>query len=222
MFRRCSVIIALCLLAAAYGEDPNSSATISGRVLDFESHSVAGAKISVFPMDVGTSGPMPSATTDLDGRYSLILPPYPGRTRLCAIKESAGYPNTQSTMFVSGKDSRPIVSLTPGAHFDNVDIHLGPPDGIVEGVVVDKDTGVPLWQARITLHRTDMTNGIYSSTLPQDARFLFALPPVPVEITVVAPQHIPWSYADPQTGANSLVLQSSEHRTLTIKLSGTK
>lgn len=208
------LLLPLCIRAQVAA----ASATIKGRVLDFDGRPVAGASISVFPMDNATSGNVPTAITDPEGRYSLTLPPYQGRTRVCAVKEAAGYPDAQDLVFTSVKDILPIVNLVPGGIFENVDIRLGPPDGIVDGVVVDEVTGAPLWQARITLRRTDLPNGIYSSTLPADGRFLFALPSAPIEITVFAPQHDSWSYADPQTGARSLVLQSREHRTLTIKL----
>ena len=128
------------------------------------------------------------------------------------MKESAGYPDTQGLLFTSGNDTMPIVNLVPGGFFDDVDIRLAPPDGTLKGTVVDAETGRPLWQARITLRRTDRPEAIYSTSLPPDAHFLFALPAAPIEITVIAPQHVPWKYQDPATGATSLVLQAASIR----------
>jgi hypothetical protein len=217
-----SLSIVVCVLlwsVTMYGQEPVAWATVTGQVFDFEGQPLANTRISIFPMDTGMSGRgPPSPMTDHEGRYSVSLPPYQGRTRFCAVKERAGYPDTQDVVFGSGNDDRPIVNLVPGGRFENVDIHLGSPDGILEGTVVDADTGKPLWQARITLRRADVAAGMYSTSLPPDGRFLFALPPAPIEITVAAPLYEPWSYTDPQTGANSMLLQSDEHRKLTVRL----
>lgn len=218
-FYKYFVVCVLCWSVSAGAQGRESWATVKGRVIDSEGQPVANSRISIFPMDTATSGPPPpSATTDYDGRYSVSLPPYQGRTRLCAVKESAGYPDTQGLVFTSGNDNMPIVELVPNGIFENVDIRLGPPGGILKGTVVDAETGRPLWQARITLRRTDRPEAIYSTSLPPDAHFLFALPPVPIEVTAAAPLYAPWTYKDTITGATSLVLQAAEHQTLTIRL----
>jgi hypothetical protein len=89
----------------------------------------------------------------------------------------------------------PEVSLTPGSHLENVDIHLGPPDGTVEGFVIDAGTRTPVSKARITLHRSDHES-MSSSTLPPDGHFFYALPPAPFEITISVPGYSPWTYKD--------------------------
>jgi protocatechuate 3,4-dioxygenase beta subunit len=168
-------------------------------------------------MDVGSSGGLPSAVTDREGRYRLTSAAFPGRRRLCAAKESAGYPNTHGLLFVSGKENMPEVSLTAGGHLENVDIRLGPPDGILEGSVIDLRTGAPIPKARITLHRSD-PESMYATSLPPDSHFVFALPPVPIEITVEAPDYKPWEYRNPQSLAKGLVLSNSDHRVIAVEL----
>jgi hypothetical protein len=213
--------IALLLFARStqiLGQAPTSSATLSGRVFDSDGNPLPGAKISVFPMDVAISGPMPGgAVTDEKGEYKLMMPAYPGRVRLCAVKESAGYPDTQGLLFASGKESMPEVTLRPGDHLTGVDIHLGPPDGVLEGLVVDSRTQMPVRGARINLHRNN-PESMYSGTLPPDGHFRFALPPTPIEISVTAPGFLPWKYKDAENGGNELVLSTSERRTITVGL----
>jgi hypothetical protein len=199
-------------------QTPTGWATVRGRVLDSGGRPVTGAKISAFPMDAAVSGGMPrQPVTDQEGRYRLTLPAYPGRTRLCAVKESAGYPDTQGLLFASETDSMPEVSLPADGYLENIDIHLGPPDGVLEGSVVDAITGSPISNARITLHR-DTPESMYSTSLPADGHFLLALPPAPIEASVEAPGYRSWRYKDPKTQSNGLVLQSSEDRRITIGL----
>jgi hypothetical protein len=213
-----SMAVGSSLIAQTSGQTPAGWSTVTERVLDSEGRPVAGAGVSVFPMDVAASGAVPRRPiSDEEGRYRLVSPAYPGRTRLCAVKESAGYPDTQGLLFVSGTETMPEVYLTPGGHLEDVDIRLGPPDGTLEGFVVDNGTGAWVPKARITLHRADR-EAMYSTSLPPDGHFLFALPPAPIEIKVSAPGYLIWKYKDPRSGAAKVVLDTLDRRTITVEL----
>jgi hypothetical protein len=214
-----NILVALIVNSSqVFGQAAAERAAVSGRVFEADGHPLANAKISAFPMDVAISGSLPGmAITDEQGRYELVLPAYPGRTRLGAIKESAGYPDTQGLLFASGKESMPVVTLQPGVRLEGVDIHLGAPDGVLEGLVIDSRTRAPVSRARITLHR-DQPDSMYSGSLPADGSFRFALPAVRIDITVTAPGYASWKYKDPQSGATGLVLGSGELRTMTVEL----
>jgi 5-hydroxyisourate hydrolase-like protein (transthyretin family) len=212
-----SVSVALPII----GQDSQWNVTVTGRVVDAQGKPVAGAKIEVFPLEVGISGPLPSAITDKNGEYRFVSPAF-GKTRLCAVKEEAGYPNTQGLLFVSGKDSRPVVNLTSTTKLEDVNIVLGEPDGIAGGTIMDATTGTPISNARVTLRRLDGVSAIYSTSLPKNGQFLFALPPVPISMTVTAPGYEVWQYKDPHTFASGLVLKNSEHQTMNVELKATK
>lgn len=190
-------------------------ALVQGQVLDINGQPVPSARIVVFPMDVAISGPLPSAITDKDGKFRMLSRPY-GRTRFCAVKESAGYPNTQALLFVSGKEKMPELTLAAGAHL-RADIRLGPPDGVLEISVIDAATSSRVPNARITLHR-DQPEAMYSTSLSADGPFVIALPPVPIEISVTAPGYLHWGYTDPLSGAKALALSTQDHKVLTIVL----
>lgn len=194
-------------------------ATITGEVLSADGKPVAGASVTLFPMDVGVSGIMPQQPlTDSQGRYRLSTPAFPGRVRLGAVKESAGYPDTQGLLFASKQDHLPLISLSPGAHLKGVDIRLSPPDGVLEGRVIDADTQLPVVKARITLHKNE-PDSMYSTSLQSDGHFVFALPQAAIEIRVVAPGYRPWRYIDPGSGADYLLLKgASDHRLIMVKL----
>jgi len=168
-------------------------------------------------LEADVSERLPFAITDENGKFRLLSPAF-GKTRLCAVKEEAGYPNTQGLLFVSGKENLQIVNLTSGAQVEDVDIILREPDGIVEGVVTDSTTGRPIPGARITLRRLDGISAFYSTSLPRDGSFQFALPPRPISIAVSAAGYQTWMYRDPQTFALGLVLENSTHRSIRVEL----
>lgn len=118
MTRYLRILPYVLLLGAAglpvWAQATAESVTVAGRVLDSEGRPLPDARISIFPMDTATSGPVPWAITDSAGRYRLIMPPYRGRIRFCAVKESAGYADTHGLLFSSESDSMPIVSVDPG------------------------------------------------------------------------------------------------------------
>src|SRR3954463_14397366 len=95
---RIAVVVIFMGLAIASAAQSSAIATVEGEVLDRHGLGVASAKIVIFPMERGVSGPLPSTTTDSKGRFVLKTPPF-GKTRFCAVKESEGYPNTQLLLF---------------------------------------------------------------------------------------------------------------------------
>jgi hypothetical protein len=197
---------------------PKDWATVTGQVLDSENRPVPQARISAFPLDVAVEGPVPRGPrTDREGRYKLSIPAYPGRTRLCAIKETAGYPDTQGLLFSSLNDSMPVISLRPSATINDVVIRLGPPDGVLDASVIAGEKGAPVATARISLRRDDPAS-IYSATVPADGHFTLALPPVPIHVSVDAPGYVRWTYKDPITGNPYLVLPGKSTKTLIVNL----
>lgn len=210
--------ILISLLAISFGltvmsGQSQESAVVTGKVLDTQGNPVAGARISIFPTAAGSGG-LPFAVTDQNGNYHLVSPPF-GETFLCAVKESAGYPDTNGLLFSRQEDDRPKVTLSPGSHLQ-VDIHLGSPDGVLEGSVIDAVSRAKVPTAKITLRKTH-PDAFYSGTITQSS-FLFALPPTPIEISISAPGYMPWQYKDSQTGSNKILLDGTDHRTLTIEL----
>lgn len=209
------IVIAAALSLCAQGQQ-SGMAVVSGRVIDVDGNPVSGARIALIPLDGGFSGSPPSAFTDEFGKYRLITPPM-GRIRLCAVKESAGYPNVQYTLFSTGTEERPIVTVNTATHIDGIDIKLGKPDGIVEADIVDATTHTPVLLAQVTLHRDDRPDALHSSSV-RAGHLLFALPPVPIEFKITAPGYLPWTYKDPQTGRDRILLANYDHLKLTIEL----
>jgi hypothetical protein len=209
-------VLGLALVAPA--QHSNEPAIVSGQVLDAQGLPVANAKISIFPMGA-VSGGLPSALTDKEGRYRLVSPPF-GETWFSAVKETAGYPDTNALLFAPEIDDRPKVLLGPGTRL-TLDIHLGPPDGILDGIITDATTKTKIGNAHITLQR-ESPKSIYSGSLPPDGHFLFALPPAPIEISITANGYLPWKYNDAQTGSDKLTLMNSNRRTLSVQLTPEK
>jgi Carboxypeptidase regulatory-like domain len=212
------VVVLLAVGTAAVAQAPSDWVTVTGTVVDSENRPAEAAKITVFPMEVAISGGLPYATTDAEGKFRLSSPAF-GRTRFCAVKEAAGYPDTQLLLFVSATqiaDTMPEVLLTPGARV-SVNIRLPEPDGVIVGIVTDAVTKLPVRTARIRLDRHDRVTAMHSTTLDPSGRFTYALPDAPIEVTITAPGYKPWSYVD-SNGAKALRLSAGEHRNLDIEL----
>lgn len=215
MRQRSLIVLALMMLANVWvrGQVPQGWAVVSGQVLDAQGKPVADATISLFPA-VPFQGGLPYAATNADGRYRLVSPPF-GKVWLCAVKPSAGYPDTNSLLFASEVDDRPEIFLDPNAVLTQ-DIHLARPVGVLEAQVIDTVTKAIVPNAHIAMRR-QKPQAIYSENIPKDGHFLYALPSAPIEIYITAPSYRQWKYAD-QNGQNALVLASSERRKLTIEL----
>jgi len=207
------LVLALFLWLSIHAQNSDAPAVVIGRVLDYRGQPVAGARISMLP-ESGFSGVLPSADTNDDGRYRLVSPPC-GLVWLVAVKESAGYPDINSLLFAPEVNTRPKVLLAPGSQIEQ-DIHLGHPFGVMEGSTVDAKTGAVVSTARILMRR-DKPESMYSETI-RDGHFLYALPPVPIDISITAPGFLPWRYKDAQNGSSKLVLQTDEHRKMKIEL----
>ncbi len=204
----------LSAIMLAQAQVPEGWAVVSGQVLDAKGVPVPEAGISLFPA-AAFSGALPYATTDKNGFYRLASPPF-GKAWLCAVKPGSGYPDTNSLLFAPEKDDRPEIFLAPGSELDQ-DIHLAPPDGILEAHIIDAVTKSTVPDGRIMMRRHN-PEAFYSKTISRDGHFLYALPAVPIEVNVSAPGYRPWRYRDPKTGTENLTLSSSDHRVMTIEL----
>jgi len=215
MRQRSWIVLAIVMLANVWvwGQVPQGWGVVSGQVLDAQGKPVADATISLFPA-VPFEGGLPYAVTDADGRFRLVSPPF-GKAWLCAVKPSAGYPDTNSLLFAPEVDDRPEIFLAPNAVFAQ-DVHLARPDGILEAQVIDAVTKEIVPNGHITMRR-QKPQAIYSENIPKDGHFLYAMPSAPIEIFVTAPGYRQWRYGD-KNGQNALVLASSDHQRLTIEL----
>jgi hypothetical protein len=194
------------------------SASVSGHVYDSEGHPLVGALILPFPLEEGTSGLLPFADTNSEGAYRLTSPAF-GRTRICASKKGAGYPDTRGAIFVSGKENEPVVDLVVGSQLHDVDIHLPPPDGSVDLAITDKNTGLTIPRARITLRREEDPSIMYATDVENNGHFYVDLPDRPIKIAITAGGYEPWKYEDAVSGNPFVRVMSHEHKTIAVHLS---
>jgi hypothetical protein len=201
-----------------WAQDQPQNVRLSGHVYESDGKALGGAKITLFPLETGIGGPiMPSALTGEDGAYFMVAPPL-GKTRILASLEGRGYPNSFYKIFASPEDHFPEVNLIAGAALREVDIHLAPPDGVVEGAVIDKENGATIRFAQIALRSAAEPTVFLSSGVGPSGHFQYALPNMPISVSISAPGYNTWVYIEPSTHAQYLKLNSSEHRTLSVEL----
>jgi hypothetical protein len=194
------------------------SSLVSGHVYDSEGHPLVGARVIPFPLEVGMSGPLPFAVSAADGSYRLTLPAF-GKTRICASKEGAGYPDTTSAIFLSGKENEPVVNLVAETHLHDIDIRLPPPDGSLDLTVTDKSSGLAIPNARITLRRDEDPSVMYATGIGDTGHFYIELPNRPIQIFVTAGGYQDARYKDPITGDQFIKILPHQHKVIAVQLS---
>jgi hypothetical protein len=191
--------------------------SLAGRVYESDGRPLAGARVFLFPLEAAVSGPLPGAVSGEDGSYRLTSPAF-GKTRISASLERLGYPDTFYKIFSSPADHFPEVILAPGVRLESVDIHLGLPDGLVEGTVLDRTTGTAVPFARITLRWSDEPSVSMSEDVPRTGHFQYALPMRPIAVEITAPGYRPWVYVNPSTGARFVELAPHDRLSVQIEL----
>lgn len=194
-----------------------STVQLTGHVYLPDGKPLSGARVSLFPLEVGVGGPLPATISKEDGSYHLTVPAL-GKTRILANIEQRGYPDTFYKIFSSPADHFPEVNLSPGAVLDNIDIHLGSPDGLVEGRVIDKSNGAAVQSMQIVLRWVDQPSVYLSASIQRSGSFQYALPMRPISITISAPGYQTWTYSDPVTHAQYLLLGTTDRRSITVEL----
>lgn len=213
------VVIALFAMPGNWlvnGQTLQGNCHVSGHVYAVNDKPLAGAGVRIFPLQVAWNGTMPTVTTDSNGYYSFYLPAI-GKTRIYAVKKEIGYPDTFYSLFSSGTESDPVKDLSAETNFENVDIHLGPPDGTIEVTIVDKKTGMLVPDARITLRRKD-DRSTYFSVSSREGVYSTPLPEKPILIEITAAGYRPWHYISTSPATDFVQLKADEHRLIRAEL----
>jgi hypothetical protein len=198
------------LCTQVYGQTSPANVTLEGHVYDGKGNIVEGARIDLLPLEVTVSGPRVFISSDEHGYYHAALPAF-GKTRISASKKGAGYPDTTMKLFSSKDDKAPIVDLKADLPVYDVDIHLGPPDGTVEGMVVDGSTQKIIGSARILMRWVEDSSVMYSENIPSTGDFQYSLPNRKITMIITAPGYKPWHYIDDTNNQPFIDLKPGEH-----------
>lgn len=201
---------------ATYSQSNSDRVILQGHVYDDAGNAVSGATVDLLPLEAAWTGPRALPRSDEQGYFHQVVPVL-GKTRVSASKISAGYPDTTGKLFSSSNDAAMIVELS-GSQPVDVDIHLGPPDGRIDGRVVDKNSGNIIRSARILLRWADDLSVMYSGNISPDGTFQYALPQHPIVLTITAPGFKRWVYTNEETGDRFLNIPSGEHLPIRAEL----
>ena len=154
--------------------------------------------------------------TNENGFYAISCSPY-GQTRIIAIKEGAGYPDTSMAIFRPEHASEPEVVLSAGMHLQDADVHLPDPDGSLDVQVVDDATGEKIVSGRLRLDLPDNTDVMYATGIMMGS-FHLDLPDKKVTLTITAGGYKPYRFVDPLTGNPYLDLKSYDHKKIVVRM----
>ena len=200
-------------------QNSSQDGSIEGQVIDSQGQPVAGARVFFEKSDFLT-GPLPSATTDKQGVFSIHELP-PGLYRVFVEKEKDGYASTGLPFHDLGSIAIPQVAVLAQQTTSNILVKLGPKAATLAGEIVDATTGRPVENTQIALQRVDDLSKIYVTAADLKGKFKILVPPVPFTIEVSAPGYQDWKYRDNNLKADTIHLSPGVSKQLIISLSPT-
>jgi hypothetical protein len=167
--------LALALVVASGFTNPQAQrqppGEIRGVVTDRDGRAIPSAVVFAIPQALTLEGVAPlSSKTDTDGKFLFSGRFSPGVYALYSRKEEAGYPDP-SDRFYSDSRMETEVHLTADKPSATVEVRLGQQAGILEGQVIDVNTGAAL-VARLVFYDQNgnqhflMVKGKYRALLP--------------------------------------------------------
>jgi hypothetical protein len=164
--------------------------SVRGTVADENGIPVVAARVSVDRLDGRPRAfPVREAETDKNGHFS-ISNLEQGIYGVFAMKESSGYPDTASSFYSS--NIFPTATLTAEIPTVDLVLKIGPPAGVVTGLVTDVTTNQPI-DATFLLRRTASPDNWIS--LSQRPNYRVLVPPsADVSFEVSAPGYKTYYY----------------------------
>lgn len=177
---------------------PHRSGAITGRVVNAEGRTVAGARVYAELVGFTVIGAIPNARTNRDGEFT-IKNLAPGTYRLYGAKEEDGYAATNYSVTDFAADL-PQASVFEDQVTRDAVVPLGPKLGRLVGHVRDVTTNELIENAWVVLRLVDNPERFTARTArdPQPprlvGRFRFLAPPTPFTIEVSAPGYEDWHH----------------------------
>lgn len=203
-------IYSICSQSSA--QEPGS---VQGAVLDEEGKSVVAAHVQVEPLGKVLSSPVRETETDKTGHF-LIDNLQLGSYKTFAMKESAGYPDTAFAFYSNQVFS--TVTLTTNAPKVDLMLKIGPPSGVVNGLVTNAITQELVSASFLLRRASDFENWISLSQRPQ---YRVLLPPntdVLLEVSAAGYKTLYYGGPSDPLGRPAIRLNSGQEMKLDIQL----
>ena len=195
-------------LALGAVSSPQDIGAIRGTVVDENLIPVFGAKVNAEALDSRPTGSLVRYVESDSKGHFVIDRLGPGKYRVFASKEEAGYPDLGWSFY--SNDVFQTAAVTSADPTAEVRIQLGPRAGVITGFVSDAATGAPV-PAAFKLSRAGQPNKWISPSVAPKYRLLVPSA-IYIVIEVSAPGFKTWSLG------HSLRLQSGSEMRLDVSL----
>jgi hypothetical protein len=155
-------LLTLALVVAslsAYSQTKNQpSGQIKGTITDENGNAVSAATVYAVPQDMTFEGLAPrSVKTGRNGEFDFRGGFQLGAYKIYSRKDADAYPDRSDSFYADSKAEAPKVDLTEDHPSATITVTLGEKAGVLEGRVVDTDTGAGLKASWFSWMKMDMT-----------------------------------------------------------------
>lgn len=181
---------------------------VSGTVVGADGKPVPNSMVAALHISPQSSaGSFGYTPTNDRGEFQFALPP--GEYTIIAKAEEQGYGDPTALLNRVTDTKFPRINVR--SDMEGISVQLGRKGGVVEGTLVDKNTGRPI-KGDISFSDASDPSAIATVYSNLEGRFRFTLPPKAVKVSAAATGYQRTALRD------AFVLVDGEHRSVTIEM----
>ena len=214
------VCLLMCGAVSVCGQD-HPRGSIAGIVVDSTNHPMADVKVVAVDEHRAHVEVEPSAVADKNGKFRLdgLVA---GQYWLFPIFPEGGYPDLQAAIFPGDPGRRPVITVEPGSTLTGVVVTMPKKGARFTASIVDAETGVPVFAARMRVTNPYVPRAFYESGPSVNGICAIVLTTkMAFNVEIHASGYESWRYSDVDSRGienYNLILEPGAQKEVTVKL----